>query len=297
MKYVKLIILLFVVLGCEKNEAVAQVANNKNYIFDYHQERNVFDDVSNYFGKQEFQLENYLSEISREQYIKDSVSYENEYSLKENILDKSNILEVPYGKIKFVNNDNTTSDLFSKYNYSGFSDLLNSHIIKISLYENDVYMLLKNDKYDYRFLEDEPIISSNKKKLLTYKNNGGLNSTLSIYTIKDKNLTLDKTIWSEENIIENAFWNSKNTITIKLRNLITDETNYYIINNYQLNFRTKNNNVDEIMKMNLSTPQNVTNLLIFQKDNTGNLIINSDYLIYIQKKYYRDRKFLFYCIK
>ena len=225
----QLILCLFLItLSCKKR-SIDQISNTKNYVFDFHQEKNISDEVSNYFGKQEFQLENYMTSISREQYISDSIAVKNEYSSKENKIDKNNILEVNYGKVRFVNNHNANSDVFSKYYYSGFSNYLNSHIIQISLYENDIYMLLKNDKYDYQFLQNEPIISLNKNFLLTYKNNENLNSTLSIYNIHDKNLIFNKTIWSEQNLIENAFWNPKNSITIKLRSLNNNIITYYIL--------------------------------------------------------------------
>lgn len=163
MKYIIMIILRFTSLSCEKGKII-QSSKSKEYIFDYAKEDSISDDVSNFYGIQSFQLENFLSPISREQYKKDSLKFKNEYIIKE-------------------------------YSYSGFSNLLNSHIIKISLYDNDLYLLLKNNKYEYLFLQSEPIISSDKTKTLTFKNSDVLNSTLSIYNVKDKNLNIEKTIW------------------------------------------------------------------------------------------------------
>lgn len=54
------------------------------------------------------------------------------------------------------------SDSYIDYFYIGFSKLLNSHIIIISLYESNRTLLLNNAKYDFKIIDSEPVFQKIK---------------------------------------------------------------------------------------------------------------------------------------
>ena len=195
--------------------------------YNYHKDTIGIDDISNYLENDKYQLENYISPITKEEFIKDSINYKNEYNLSNDLLKNNSFLKLPYGNVKLEKNLKRDSDSYIDYFYIGYSKTLNSHIINISLYEGSQTLLLNNTKYEYKVIDSEPIFSKNKTKIVTYINNEGLSSYLTLYIVEGKSLKLNKLLWSEENIIDYAIWNNNEELKVKLKNIETSKINYH----------------------------------------------------------------------
>ena len=194
--------------------------------YNYHKDTIGIDDISNYLENDKYQLENYISPITKEEFIKDSINYKNEYNLSNNLLKNNNSLQLPYGNVKFEKNLKRNSDSYIDYFYIGYSKALNSHIINISLYEGSQTLLLNNTKYEYKVIDSEPIFSEDKSQVINYKDSDGLSSSLTLYTVHQNSLKLNKLLWSEKNSIDYSFWNKNNEIIVKLKSLDDKSVTY-----------------------------------------------------------------------
>ncbi len=199
----------------------------KEYTYNYHSDTVKTDDILSFYDNKEYQLENYISPITKEEFIKDSISYKNEYNLSNDLLKNNSFLKLPYGNVKFEKNLKRDSDSYIDYFYIGYSKTLNSHIINISLYEGSQTLLLNNTKYEYKVIDSEPIFSEDKSQVINYKDSDGLSSSLTLYTVHQNSLKLNKLLWSEKNSIDYSFWNKNNEIIVKLFNTETSKINYH----------------------------------------------------------------------
>ncbi len=275
-----LLILSLLFFSC-KGTSQKVKTEEKEYTYKYQNNTSKTDDISDFFGRVDYQLENFISPITRDEFLKDSIQYKNEYTFSDNLLENSNVLKLPYGKVKFIKNLKRDSDGYINYNYIGFSKLMNSHIINISLYEGNKTLLLNNAKYDYKVIDNEPVFSKNK--ILTYTDSEGLSSFLILYSLKNNSLKFDKLLWSETNIIDYAIWNNNDEVILNLRNIGNNKVSYYKLSN-----NLKKISVDELMQKNTSTPEKVIYNLVFTRDKNDTLQINTKILDYISKTTTRE---------
>ncbi|WDF45927.1 hypothetical protein PQ459_13565 [Chryseobacterium sp. KACC 21268] len=165
---------------------------------------------------EENEYDQFLKPISRAEFIKDSSAYQNNLDEKKYRF-SSNILKTDYGNIKMIPTNDKNSDSFVNYSYAGFSDLINSHIINLKLYDGEKALILSNKDYKSATISSLPYFSKSKLYALNFKNSDGLSSQISIYDIKEKKLKHFTTLWSENFLTDDVFWDSDDNMILKLR--------------------------------------------------------------------------------
>lgn len=102
MKSLQLIFLIFFFLSCKKTTSYSQeIKNNKVYIIAFYNDTLKSKDISTLYSNEDYRLENFLIPITKEEYIKDSINYKNEYTFLYNILKTNNLIKIPCKNIKF----------------------------------------------------------------------------------------------------------------------------------------------------------------------------------------------------
>ena len=93
-----LLILSLLFFSC-KGTSQKVKTEEKEYTYKYQNNTSKTDDISDFFGRVDYQLENFISPITRDEFLKDSIQYKNEYTFSDNLLENSNVLKLPYGKV------------------------------------------------------------------------------------------------------------------------------------------------------------------------------------------------------
>jgi len=217
MKNLIALLSIFCILSCKKESDSHQSTTKKDYTFDYNKEKIVdVEKPESFISKEQYEFDNYLKLISKEEYLKDSLAYQNSLDSKQYVF-KNNVLQTAYGTVKFVPSEGKDSDTFVNYSYLGFSNVIDSHIINLNLYEGEKALLLSNQNYQYTTISSTPFFSKSKNYALNFKNADGLSSQVSLYDIKNKKLIHFITIWSENYLTDNIFWDGNDNIILKIR--------------------------------------------------------------------------------
>ena len=217
MKNLIALLLIVGILSCKKESDNLQNTSKKDYTFDYNKEKiNDLEKSESFVGIEQYEFDNYLKPISKEEYIKDSLAYRNSLDSKKYVFN-DNQLQTAYGNVKFVPSQDKSSDAFVNYSYAGFSDLINNHIINLNLYEGEKVLLLSNQDYQYITISSIPFFSKSKNYALNFKDIDGLSSQVSVYDIKDKKLIHLTTFWSDNYLTENVFWDDNDNVILKIR--------------------------------------------------------------------------------
>jgi len=217
MKNLIALLLIFGILSCKKEPDNLNNTTIKDYTFDYNKEKIVdLEKTESFISKEQYEFDNYLKPISKEEYLKDSLAYQNSLDSKQYVF-KNNVLQTAYGTVKFVPSENKDSDTFVNYSYLGFSNVIDSHIINLNLYEGEKTLLLSNQNYQYTTISSTPFFSKSKNYALNFKNADGLSSQVSLYDIKNKKLIHFITIWSENYLTDNVFWDGNDNMILKIR--------------------------------------------------------------------------------
>lgn len=217
MKNLAALLLIFCILSCKKESSNLQSTTKKEYTFDYNKEK--IDDLEkpeSFIGKEQYEFDKYLNPISKEEYVKDSVAYKNGLDSKKYPF-KDNLLETAYGTVKLVPANDKNSDSFVNYSYIGFSDLIDSHIINLNLYEGEKTLLLSNLDYQFTTITSLPFFSKSKNYALNFKDIDGLSSQISVYDIRNKKLNHFTTLWSENYLTDHIFWDDNDNMILKIR--------------------------------------------------------------------------------
>ncbi|WP_333852018.1 hypothetical protein [Epilithonimonas sp.] len=217
MKNLIVLLFIFCISSCKKESDSRQNTIKKDYIFDYNKEK--IDDLEKtelFVGKDQYEFDKYLNPISKEEYLKDSLDYKNSLDSKQSIF-KNNVLQTAYGDVKFVPSESKDSDTFVNYSYLGFSEVIASHIINLNLYEGEKTLLLSNQDYQYVTISSTPFFSKSKNYALNFKDIDGLSSQVSVFDIKNKKLIHFTTLWSENYLTDNVFWDGNDNIIFKIR--------------------------------------------------------------------------------
>ncbi|MDQ8141974.1 hypothetical protein [Chryseobacterium sp. CFS15] len=227
MKKAIFFLMLLVIFGCKKKSAennnIKNQNGNKEYIFNYHEITERIEQNNDFY-----KLEDYLIPISKNQFIKDSILYKNDL-LDNKIVFENGILKTSFGKIKFIVNKNIDSDSFVDYSYIGFNKKKHFHVINIKLYDGELTLLMNDENYNYKIINNTPLFSKNNDYAITYKDNEGLSSSLDLYKIENGSLNKFYIFSSEDNIIESAVWSADNNIIIKAKPLNNDSYKFYKI--------------------------------------------------------------------
>lgn len=224
-------------LNCEKAQSHKKIKNENTYeyIFDSNKEAN----LDSFLQNSNYKIEDRFLPISKEEYIKDSINFKNNITVDQSIFHQYK-LKTPYGQIKFTPNKNKSSDGYIDYSYAGYSKKINNQIININLYEGDKTLLINNSDYKYNLIESNPIFSEKTNQFLCFTNSEGTFTNISIYNFNSSNIQHQLTFWSDEVLIENAFWNTQNDIILKIQKN-DNNFSFYKILNININSNTKQN--------------------------------------------------------
>ncbi len=219
--------------SAEKQEVAAQ-KTEKIYSFDY--TKDPIDEaveIDTFLTNQDFELEQYLQNISRQDYLADSLQYKNSVTQRSTDF-RNNVVHTSYGNIKFTPHTDNTSDASIKYSYAGYAEPISTHLLNVELYEGERTLLVSDDRYKSTIISGFTFFSPDKKYFLTFKDNEGMSSQLSIYHIEKQNFKHFKTLWSENSIVEYAIWDKKGAIVLKLRSIDTGDYLYAKVPNASL---------------------------------------------------------------
>lgn len=203
---------------------------------------------------------------------------------------KINIFEYPDTKISIEYNNSTYFGYGTKsFNVYQSSYDLDSGDLDILRYDNidtrsQIFFVELND-YSLRTYH-----------IYVYKSNsmyylGELNIDLSKIIEKVNKINIEFNIkQSDENFSVQSIVNGENfsTLNYKLGNPLNVYKKYnnideYVFGNTQQTIEKNENNDESFLEENKKTPEKVTNHLIFTKDKSGKLVINTEILDYIQK--------------
>lgn len=172
------------------------------------------EDINTFYQNTDYNIDKYLIPISQNEYLKDSTTYHN--TLKTTDSFRNNYLNTSYGSIYFVPYKDRESDMYIEYTYDGFSDLLNSHVIHLQLYEGDCTLIVNNSKFEHRLLSGFPYISRNNREIAVFDNDESESYYISIIDIDTQHLKHKLTLWSEQFNVENLVWNEQNDLLLKI---------------------------------------------------------------------------------
>lgn len=217
MRNLTAILILSSILSCKKDKNVLPDTTNKIYTFDYHKQKiGDLENLDSLVNNEQNEYDRFLNPISKEEYINDSIAYKNNLDEKKYTF-SSNLLKTYYGDVKFTPSNDKNSDSFVNYSYEGFSDLIDSHIINLNLYEGEKTLILSNQDYHFTTISSLPYFSKSKMYALNFKDLDGLSSQISVYDIKEKKLKYTTTLWSENFLADYVFWDSDDNVILKLR--------------------------------------------------------------------------------
>lgn len=222
-----LIILFFI--QCKKSQSSVS-KNEKEFVFDYNKESTIqIENLDLFLLKDEYKLENYLISITKEEYVRDSTRYINDIKDEKSSSFDNDILQTNYGRVKFIPYTNKSSDAFVEYGYWGFSQSMNSYLMNVKLYGGEKTLIINGNSYQNELIDGKPIISPNKKNALTYKDDEGISSHLSLYHINDSKIKHYTTLWSETVSLNNVLWSQNNEMILKTKNYDSGSNLYFKI--------------------------------------------------------------------
>ena len=185
MKNITLILFLFFLFSCKEKTQSKTNIKSREYVFDYSKEK--IDEVEHteiFLNKEKYNIDKFLITISKEEFVQDSLSYKNDISAQNNVF-TNYTLQTSYGQIKFVTNNSNSSDSSVNYSYLGFSESLKSHLINLDLYEGERTLIVSNQIYKKTIISGLPLFSLSRKYAVSYKDNEGLSSQISVYNVEN----------------------------------------------------------------------------------------------------------------
>lgn len=226
MKNITPILFLIFLSSCKETSHIKTNIKSKEYVFDYNKEK--IDEVENtesFLYKEKYKIDNFLKTISKEEFVQDSLSYNNDVSNQNNAF-TNYTLQTSYGQIKFVTNNSNSSDSSVNYSYLGFSESIKAHLINLDLYEGERTLIVSNQNYKKMIISGLPFFSLSRKYAVSFKDNEGLSSKISIYNVENYEIKHFITLWSDTHISDYVIWDRKDNVILKLRKIDTGVNSY-----------------------------------------------------------------------